>query len=116
MSNLQTYYHFKLDFQKVDQHTGGKWLIHGTKHCKDNQLQSHFSQKYSQKASHSSPIGVRYVVPFVVSPLIDTLFSSSDNVCKYVDTLDCIITALDYLRNAWFMRHTGFMLINTLQH
>ena len=27
MSNLQTYYHFKLDFQKVDQHTGGKWLI-----------------------------------------------------------------------------------------
>ena len=29
MSNLQTY-HFKLDFQKVDQHTGGKWLIHGT--------------------------------------------------------------------------------------
>ena len=28
MSNLQTYYHFKLDFQKVDQHTGGKWLIH----------------------------------------------------------------------------------------
>ena len=30
MSNLQTYYHFKLDFQKVDQHTGGKWLIHGT--------------------------------------------------------------------------------------
>ena len=27
MSNLQTYYH-KPDFQKVDQHTGGKWLIH----------------------------------------------------------------------------------------
>ena len=26
MSNLQTYYHFKLDFQKVDQHTGDKWL------------------------------------------------------------------------------------------
>ena len=40
MSNLQTYYHFKLDFQKVDQHTGGKWLIHGAKHRKDNQLQS----------------------------------------------------------------------------
>ena len=36
---LQTYY-FKLDFQKVDQHTGGKWLIHGTKHRKDNQLES----------------------------------------------------------------------------
>ena len=36
----KTYYHFKLDFQKVDQHTGGKWLIHGTKRRKDNQLQS----------------------------------------------------------------------------
>ena len=40
MSNLQTHYHFKLDFQKVDQHTGGKWLIHSTQHSKDNQLQS----------------------------------------------------------------------------
>ena len=40
MSNLQTYYHFNLDFQKEDQHTGGKWLIHGTKRHKDNQLQS----------------------------------------------------------------------------
>ena len=38
MSNLQTYYHFKLDIQKVDQHTGGKCLIHGTKRRKDNQL------------------------------------------------------------------------------
>ena len=36
MSNLQTYFHFKLGFQKVDQHT--KWLIHGTKRHKDNQL------------------------------------------------------------------------------
>ena len=41
MSNLQTYYHFKLNFQKVDQHTGGKWLIHGTKRRKDNQLWWH---------------------------------------------------------------------------
>ena len=40
MSNSQTYYHFKLDFQKVDQLTGGKWLIHGTKRRKYNQLQS----------------------------------------------------------------------------
>ena len=40
MSNLQTYYHFKLYFQNVDQHTAGKWLIHGTKRHKDNQLQS----------------------------------------------------------------------------
>ena len=40
MLNLYTYYHFKLDFQKVDQNTGGKWLIHGTKLHKDTQLQS----------------------------------------------------------------------------
>ena len=39
MLNLQAYYHFKLDLQKVDQYTGGKWLIHGTKRHKDNQLQ-----------------------------------------------------------------------------
>ena len=25
MSNLQTYYHFKLDFRKVDQYAAGKW-------------------------------------------------------------------------------------------
>ena len=40
MANLQTYYHSKIDFQKVDQHTVGKWLIHGTERRKDNQLQS----------------------------------------------------------------------------
>ena len=40
MPNLQTYYNSKLNFQKVDQHTGGKCLIHGTKRHKDNQLQS----------------------------------------------------------------------------
>ena len=34
---LKTYYHFKLDFQKEDQHTGGKWLIHGTKRHKQGQ-------------------------------------------------------------------------------
>ena len=31
---------FKNHFQKVDQHAGGKWLIHNTKRRKDNQLQS----------------------------------------------------------------------------
>ena len=40
MSHLQTYYHFKLDLQRVDQHTEGKWLIHGTKRRKDNHLKS----------------------------------------------------------------------------
>ena len=39
----QTYgpnWSLKIDFQKVDQHAGGKWLIHDTKRRKDNQLQS----------------------------------------------------------------------------
>ena len=40
MPNLQIYYHLKLNFKKVDQHSGGKWLIHGTKRHRDNQLQS----------------------------------------------------------------------------
>ena len=31
---------FKIRCQKVDQHTGGKWLIHDPKRHKDNQLQS----------------------------------------------------------------------------
>ena len=40
MSNLQLYCCLKVDFQKVDKHTGGKWLIHDTKRRKDNQWQS----------------------------------------------------------------------------
>ena len=32
MPNLQTHFHPKLDFQKVDQQTVGRWLIHRTKH------------------------------------------------------------------------------------
>ena len=39
MSNLQSHYHFQLDFLNVYRQTGGKWLIHGTKRRKDNQLQ-----------------------------------------------------------------------------
>ena len=40
MSNLQPKCCLKIDFQKVDQYAGGKWLIHDTKRHKDNQLQS----------------------------------------------------------------------------
>ena len=40
MSNLQPNWCLKIDFQKVDQHAGAKWLIHDTKRRKDNQLQS----------------------------------------------------------------------------
>ena len=40
MSNLQANCCLKVDFQKMDQHAGGKWLIHDTKRRKDNQWQS----------------------------------------------------------------------------
>ena len=42
MTNVNTYakQKYKLDFQKVDQHTGVKWLIHGIKHRKEKRLQS----------------------------------------------------------------------------
>ena len=40
MSNLQPDWCLKIDFQKVDQHAGGKWLIDDTKRRKDSQLQS----------------------------------------------------------------------------
>ena len=40
MCNLQAYYHFELDFQDMGQNTGSKWLIHGTKNCKDTQFQN----------------------------------------------------------------------------
>ena len=39
MSNLQPNWCLKIDFQNMDQHAGGKWLIHDTKRRKDNQLQ-----------------------------------------------------------------------------
>ena len=31
-------WNLELDFRDVDQHTGDKWIIQGTKHHKDNQL------------------------------------------------------------------------------
>ena len=34
ISNLQPNSCLKIDFQKVDQHAGGKWLIHDTKRRK----------------------------------------------------------------------------------
>ena len=40
MTNLHAHYHFKLNVQKVDRHTGGKWLIQDSKHRINNQLQS----------------------------------------------------------------------------
>ena len=36
MSNQQPNWCLKIDFQKVDQHAGSKWLIHDTKRRKDS--------------------------------------------------------------------------------
>ena len=40
MSNLRPNFCVKVDFKKVDQHAGGKWLILDAKRHKDNQFQS----------------------------------------------------------------------------
>ena len=40
MLNLQPNCCLKVDFQNVSKHTQCKWLFHGTKRHKDNQLQS----------------------------------------------------------------------------
>ena len=40
MSNLQPNCCLKVDLQIVDQHTGGKLLMHASKRRKDSQLQS----------------------------------------------------------------------------
>ena len=45
MSNLQPNVSLNIDFQKVDQHAGGRWLIHDTKRRKDSQLQILFWRK-----------------------------------------------------------------------
>ena len=37
---LTTQLLLKMAFRKFDQRSGGKWLIRGTKHHQDNQLQS----------------------------------------------------------------------------
>ena len=41
MSNLQPNCCLEFDFQKVDQHAGGKWLIHDTKRRKDKTVYHH---------------------------------------------------------------------------
>ena len=49
MSNLQPNCCLKFDFQKVDQHAVGKWLIHDTKRHKDNGSR-YQSSSHRQKA------------------------------------------------------------------
>ena len=51
MSNLQSHFHFKLDFQNVEKHIGGKWLIHGTKHPQEQSVAKPDSPEYSNGES-----------------------------------------------------------------
>ena len=74
MSNLQTYYHFKLDLQIMDHQTGGTWLIHGTKRRQDNQLQS---LEHSYGSLQAEFMGTknndhihRYVTPIFVAIVV----------------------------------------------
>ena len=79
MSNLQTCCHFQLDFQKVDQHTGGKSLIHGTNRNKDNQLQpmSHLHQIKTSNTSISIVFSTLFLPEFYMQIAISSLYPSS---------------------------------------
>ena len=61
MSHLQPTCCLKIDFQKVDQHAGGKWLNHDTKRRNDNQLQSlKLPCRISKSSSKMSHNGIRW--------------------------------------------------------
>ena len=70
MSNLQPNWCLKIDFQKVDQHAGGKWLIHDTKRRKDNQLQSLKLPCWTSKlSSYMWHTGVRWHHGTMLNPI-----------------------------------------------
>ena len=84
---MKKYHHcvkftYPLSFQtripKVDQHTGGKWLIHGTKHRKDNQLQSLNSSLYVITES----FGVAFLVHALVAPVSMTYINRFQQIGK----------------------------------
>ena len=60
MSNLQTYYHFKLDFQKVDQHTN---VTH--EYC--TFVMSHVPEDTVTKMCYSAAIDYQAMYLFVVN-------------------------------------------------
>ena len=77
MSNLQPNCCLEFDFRKVDQHAGGKWLIHDTKRRKDNQLQSlKLPCRISKLSSKMWNKGVRW---HRVESNIDTVITECGN-------------------------------------
>ena len=69
MSNIQPNCCLKFDFQKVDQHAGGKWLIHDTKRRKGNQLQA-----WNSPADYPSWVA-RCDIKGCVSTVLNPIFS-----------------------------------------
>ena len=62
--NLTNHLSFTTDIQKLVQHTGGKCLIHGTKHHNDNQLQS-LELAQSMYVSNLQSSGIIYREPAI---------------------------------------------------
>ena len=84
MSNLQSNCCLKFDFQRVDQHAGGKWLIHDTKRHKDKLCNEIFLScglaNYSWR-NKTPPVKVRN------SLIVDEAFV---NIYKYDETIKVI--------------------------
>ena len=59
MSNLQPNCCLEFDVQKVDQHAGGKWLIHDTKRRKDNRWWEHSEKGVTDRRTD------RQTIPFI---------------------------------------------------
>ena len=106
MSNLQTYYHFKLDFQKVDQHTGGKWLIQGTKRRKDN---------HPGENSPVIPVEEMFYSRWPPSPLIACCYTIKTckfiNICHRKTILVCTTMFLKYRKHNGIIIPTLFLTL-----
>ena len=121
MSNLQPNCCLEFDFRKVDQHAGGKWLIHDTKRRKDNQLQSlklmtvismccrnpkqgHYTFRgYPAKRALPAMLTHDRLCPFVRIPSICRikhqlqLSECLSDKCTPVTTYWCLVTSYDIL-------------------
>ena len=97
MSNLQPNCCLEFDFQKVDQHAGGKWLIHDTKRRKDNQLQSlklpcrisklsskmwHKGARWHRVCSHISSNSFNIAQMFIISLFVVVYVESNHFLTK----------------------------------
>ena len=96
MSNVEPNCSLNVDSQKVDQHAGGKWLIHDTKRRNDNQLQSlKYIYIYGQAfdyvwhiASHVNIVDSWMIVMIYIGLFYDALLELDTEIdmvhCKYM--------------------------------